>query len=36
MCTQAFEAIQALKYLMRVDFDPVKEAAKQALTELGM
>jgi len=36
MCTQAFETIQALKYLMRIDFDPVKEAAKQALTELGM
>ncbi|XP_065902993.1 uncharacterized protein [Dysidea avara] len=31
---KAFEAIQALRYLMRVDFDPVKEAAKQALTEL--
>jgi len=32
---QAFEAIQPLRYLMRVDFDPVKEAAKQALTDLG-
>lgn len=32
---QAYEAVQPLRYLMRVDFDPVKEAAKQALTELG-
>lgn len=31
---KAYEAVQPLRYLLRVDFDPVKEAAKQALADL--